>query len=171
LIVAGLLLAAPQRLGPGLCLGAALLALAVNDLRSGSLPDILTLPLLLAGIGWGIADHATVDHAAGALLGLAMLALPAFAYERLRGRAGMGWGDVKLAGAAGAWVGWESMPLVLLAAALFGIGAVLLRRLARGTSLSETLPFGPALATATWAIWLAAPDPSTSALLAQGLWQ
>ncbi len=78
-------------------------------------------------------------------------------YRRWRGQDGLGWGDVKLAAAAGAWVGWEAMPSMILIAALFGIAAVLLRRWLRKTSMEESIPFGPALAAATWVLWLVRP--------------
>ena len=75
-------------------------------------------------------------------------------YRRLRGREGMGLGDAKLLGAAGAWVGWQGLAGVLLIAAVTGLAtAVVLRR----TSLSDALPFGPFLALGIWLTWLYGP--------------
>lgn len=84
-------------------LGWTLLALAVIDRRHMILPDVLTLPLIPAGLavaaftpGGGIAHH-LIGVAAGA----ACLGAVAWAYWRFRGREGLGLGDVKLFAAAG----------------------------------------------------------------------
>jgi len=155
LVVASALAFAPERIWAGCALGWALLLLSLIDWQDGILPDLLTLPLaalglLASALGWA-------DSTIGALLGAALLAMPALIYRRLRGRDGLGWGDVKLAAASGAWLGWQAIPSMILAAALLGIAAVLLRRLLRKTSTAATIPFGPALAAATWILWLARP--------------
>lgn len=137
-------------------LAAVLALLSWIDIRSGLLPDYLTLPLLAAGLLHAAiaVGGVPVDAVVGAVLAASMLALPALLYRRVRGRDGMGWGDVKLAGAAGAWVGWAGVPGLVLIAALLGILAALLRRWIAATPLSAALPFGPALCIATMAIWL-----------------
>jgi len=155
LVGASALAFAPERIWSGCALGWTLLILSLIDWQDGLLPDLLTLPLtalglLASGLGWP-------DAAIGALVGAGLLAVPAMIYRRWRGRDGLGWGDVKLGAASGAWLGWPAMPSMILAAALFGIAAVLLRRWWRKTSTTETIPFGPALAAATWALWLARP--------------
>src|SRR4051812_36039934 len=69
-------------------LGATLLALALADLRSGILPDLLTLPLLLAGLavsGWREGGVPT-DAILGAVLGYGAFAGLAALYRRLRRR-------------------------------------------------------------------------------------
>ncbi len=138
-------------------LGWALLALAWIDAEHMRLPDILTLPLLLAGLAvtWWQDPDALPAHALGAAAGYISLSFTAFAYRRLRGREGIGLGDAKLLGAAGAWLGWQPLPWVVLLAALTGIGMALWLQL-RGATMTHTtaLPFGPCLAVATWAIFL-----------------
>ena len=86
-----------------------LLALAWIDWTHLRLPDVLTLPLLLAGLGATALldpDDAT-DHALAAAIGYAALRLVSFGYLKLRGREGLGAGDAKLLAAAGgvAWAG------------------------------------------------------------------
>jgi prepilin signal peptidase PulO-like enzyme (type II secretory pathway) len=66
----------------------------------------------------------------------------------------MGWGDVKLGAAAGAWLGWQWVPAMIVLAASLTITALLLRRLLTGLPVSAAIPFGPALAAATWLFWL-----------------
>ena len=90
-----------------------------------------------------------------AVLGLAFLALRAL-YLRIRGREGIGLGDVKLAAVAGAWLDWPMMPLAVELAALAGLLAYGLGLLAgrRRFSAAARLPFGLFFAPAIWFCWL-----------------
>ncbi len=138
-------------------LGWVLLALAWIDVEHMLLPDALTLPLLLAGLGgtlllqpWNITDHAL-----GAGLGYLAFRAVAAGYRLWRGRTGLGAGDAKLLAVAGAWLGWQALPWVVLAASLGGIAAAFIARLL-GHRVTRTMamPFGPFIAAATWLIWL-----------------
>ena len=139
-------------------LGWWLLALGWIDARSWLLPDLLTLPLVVAGLvaAWAFEPAGLAGRALGAALGYLALRAVALAYRALRGREGLGAGDAKLLAAAGAWVGARALPQVILLAALAGLLAALCLRLA-GTRLgpNSALPFGPFLALATWLVWLA----------------
>lgn len=139
--------------------GWVLLALAWIDAEWMLLPDVLTLPLLLAGLvaTWWFDGDEVSEHAVAAGLGWVALWLVALVYRRLRGRDGLGDGDAKLFGALGAWVGVAGLADVLLGAALAGLGwAGLLRLRGRALSATTALPFGPFLALAGWAVLLAA---------------
>jgi leader peptidase (prepilin peptidase)/N-methyltransferase len=134
--------------------------LAVIDWRHLMLPDVLTLPLIPAGIAaaWALAPDRLADHVIGAAAGFAFLALVAVLYRRFRGRHGIGLGDGKLFAAAGAWVGWQGLPSVLLLAAFAGLaGALVQARLAGGLDPERELPFGLYLAGALWLVWLYGP--------------
>ena len=138
--------------------GWALLALAWIDWDRFLLPDILTLPLIPAGLlatSWLEPEMAT-DHALAAVLGYAALRGLALLYRAIRRREGLGEGDAKLLAALGAWVGLANLPLVVLVAALAGLAAAGLMAL-RGAELRATtvLPFGPFLALAGWLVRLA----------------
>ena len=143
-------------------LGWTLLALAVIDIRALLLPDALTLPLIAAGLAaaYAIDPAELLDHAAGAAAGYAGFVLIELAYARLRGRAGLGRGDAKLLGAAGAWVSWSGLPFVVLLAALAALAATAVARLARrpgagaGAFAVNPVAFGPWLALGTWLVWL-----------------
>lgn len=144
-----------------LVLGWVLLALAWIDERHLVLPDVLTLPLIPAGllVAWGAAPASLPHHLLGAAAGYAGMAAVAVLYRRARGRAGLGEGDAKLFAAAGAWLSWEGLPSVLLIAGILGLvlalasGAAGRRRIAAETAV----PFGPALAGAFWLVWLFGP--------------
>jgi leader peptidase (prepilin peptidase) / N-methyltransferase len=138
-------------------LGWMLLTLAVCDARSFRLPDLLTLPLLLFGLGatWWLRPDAIGDHALAAALGYLAFRGVAALYRRLRGREGLGQGDAKLLAAAGAWLGLAALPNVVLGAAIAGLlFAALMALRGRSVSAKMRLPFGPCLAIATWITWL-----------------
>ncbi len=137
-----------------------LLTLAWIDLRRWLLPDLLTLPLIVAGLALAaVLDPETVlDRALGAALGYVALRAIGAVYRALRQHDGLGRGDAKLLGAAGAWVGAVALPQVILLAALAALLAAAALRLG-GVRLHarSALPFGPFLALATWTIWLGGP--------------
>ena len=138
-------------------LGWSLLALAWIDLDWFILPDVLTLPLLLGGLAatWLVEPDALADAALGAALGWGLFAAVAAGYRALRGREGLGGGDAKLLAAAGAWLGWQALPEVMLLAALAALGVAGMQSLRRGRAIDGMrLAFGPWLALATWLVWL-----------------
>ncbi len=144
----------------GSALGWALLALALIDARHLILPDSLTLPLVPAGllVAWVVDPGKLADHAFGAALGFAGIALIALVYRRLRGREGIGLGDAKLFAAAGAWVSWQGLPGVLLLAAASGLlGHLVAARLSGRGAGERELPFGPYVAAGVWLVWLYGP--------------
>ncbi len=155
---AGLWPGAAAGLWADCALGWTLLALAWIDAEHFLLPDLLTLPLVLAGLAWcwwsetaEWEQGALGGHALGAALGYGGLRAVALAYRALRGREGMGAGDAKLLGACGAWLGWAALPWVLLGAAVMGLAAAGTMQL-RGREVGRltALPFGPFLAAACW---------------------
>jgi leader peptidase (prepilin peptidase) / N-methyltransferase len=138
-------------------LGWWLLALAWIDARHWLLPDLLTLPLVIAGLVAALvtAPGELTSRALGAAAGYVFFRGLALLYRKLRGRDGLGQGDAKLLAAAGAWVGAPALPQVILIAAFAGLCAAGVMRVA-GVRLgaSSPLPFGPFLALAIWAVWL-----------------
>ncbi len=131
-----------------LYLAAVGIALAMIDIDLLRLPDALTLPSYPIGLALlGIA--AWVDNAPHAFVRalLGMVALAGFyALVWLVYPAGMGFGDVKLAGVVGlylAWLGWDQ--LVVGAFAAFVVGAVVSVAIvaARGGNRKTRVPFGP----------------------------
>jgi leader peptidase (prepilin peptidase) / N-methyltransferase len=134
----------------GLVLGLMLLRIAMVDAATRRIPDMLSLPLI--GLGLGLAalslTPALADRLIGAGTGFLVMAALGEAFFRWRHREGLGLGDAKLFGAAGAWLGWQALPLVLVLAS----GAALIWALVRR---QRSLAFGPWLALAFWLIWAA----------------
>ena len=155
--------------GPVLCLslglGWVLSILAVVDATTFRLPDVLTLPLALAGLVASLLlpGAPVLDHLAGAAVGWGGLAALAYLYRRLRGVEGIGLGDAKLLGAAGAWLGWAALPSVVMIACVGAFAWVVLlawrpRRSPAATPLAQLrIPFGAPLGLAIWIVWLHGP--------------
>ena len=138
-------------------LGWWLLAAAWIDAGTMLLPDVLTLPLVLAGLGeaWWLEREATLDRAEAAALAWLCLYALASVYRRLRGREGLGEGDAKLLAAGGAWVGLAALPWVMISGASLALCYAGTLRL-RGVALSDTtkIPLGPFLAAGIWLMWI-----------------
>lgn len=125
-----------------------LLLLAGIDSKYYLLPDNITLPLLWLGLL--LNTHALFVPLPQAVIGCAVgylsLGLAAYLFERYRGIAGLGQGDVKLFALFGAW--WGPVPLLylLLIASVSGavIGGVNILRAKQ--HYQQALPFGPYLA-------------------------
>lgn len=144
--------------------GLAMAAVAISDAKRFIVPDVLSLPAIPAGLlanGWlatgAPAYEVMLSNLAAALIGALCLLVVRQAYAVLRGREGLGLGDVKLAGVAGAWTGFAGLPLVLLLACLGAIAAILAARMRGKTDLTATtaVPLGATLAPAVWLVWLA----------------
>lgn len=129
-----------------------LLAMAVIDLRTQLLPDCLTLPLLWAGLVYQLLFQPLLLPAAvmGAITGYLVLWSLYWLFKLTTGKEGMGYGDFKLLAALGAWVGWQTLPLILIisagAGALFGLAWQFVDKSQRGMPM----PFGPFLAIGGW---------------------
>jgi prepilin peptidase CpaA len=95
-------------------LAATLITAAVTDLRSRRIPNLLTYPMMAAAL----ACHFAASGGAGVLFGLSGLALGIAVFIIPYAMGGMGAGDVKLMGAAGAALGANG---VLTAAIYTGV--------------------------------------------------
>ncbi len=150
---------APTRssVASSLMLGFALVWLSVIDLRTFRLPDMLTLPLLAAGVALsGYLQWDDVRWRVAAAIGAyASFAAIAWLYRYRRGIDGLGHGDAKLLAASAAWLGVDGVPLALLIACSAALSAAVAAVVAGRTLTAETrLPFGPFLAGGTWLVWL-----------------
>jgi leader peptidase (prepilin peptidase)/N-methyltransferase len=138
-------------------LGWFLVALAAFDLSVRRLPDILTLPLLVLGLGATtlLNEDLLIDHMIGVVAGFAILFGIAFVYRQLRNREGLGLGDAKLFAAAGAWLGWRGLAPALLIGTLTALLAIVIARaVGRTVDATSRVPLGAFLALGIWIIWL-----------------
>lgn len=140
--------------------GGGLVVLAFVDARTKLLPDALTLPLLWLGIVIQLfPETRTVGlemSIIGAVAGYLPLWLLAQAYRLIRGRDGLGMGDLKLLAAMGVWSGPFLLPQVLLLAALLAIAVFVMERVLRrsANSFHDERPFGPSIVAAYFIVLL-----------------
>ncbi len=130
----------------------ALVALTVTDLHTMYLPDDITLPLVWLGLLLSLkpvfADP--VSAIVGAAAGYLLLWSIYWAFKLATGKEGMGYGDFKLMGALGAWLGWQLLPQVVLLSAVVGAAVGMTLMAARKAEWSSKIPFGPYIAGAGW---------------------
>jgi leader peptidase (prepilin peptidase) / N-methyltransferase len=148
-VTAGLFAAAAYRFGAtadavvAAALLAVLVALTAIDLEHQIIPDVMTLPGILAG--------ALVNLATGrvpwleSLIGIAVGG-GVFAVIILASGGGMGGGDLKLGAMLGAFLGWKVVLLSIFVAVVMGgiLAAILITTGVR--SRKDPIPFGPFLA-------------------------
>lgn len=153
LIGAGSFWIAPGLTGlGGALLGWGLLALLALDAEHFWLPDALTLPLL--GLGLLLAPVPIEQRLLGAAIGGGSMLAVMLGFRALRGKDGMGLGDVKLTAALGAWLSPVLLPPLILVAALLGLLLAGLTWRRRGTGEALRLPFGACLSAAGFPMWL-----------------
>jgi leader peptidase (prepilin peptidase)/N-methyltransferase len=144
---------------------AIMVVLVFTDLRERILPDVVNFTGLAIGLVFSlftkptdgtalwIANHlfdypppapviSLVDAILGAAVGGGLLWLVSEAYFKLRGREGMGLGDVKMMLMAGAFLGAKRTLLTILAGSLLGSVLGLAVILARRKDAEYELPFG-----------------------------
>lgn len=131
-----------------LIFSAFLIIISFIDLHHKIIPDVISLPGILFGLALSFFfSHITwYDSLIGIIGGGGVLYLVAVLFERLAGKEGMGGGDIKLLAMIGAWMGWKSIPFVIIVSSLTGIvmggGSLLLGR----KGFQTKIPFGPFLA-------------------------
>ena len=129
---------------------AALLVISVIDARLQIIPNVISLPGIVVGFLFAaISGYITwLDSLLGILLGGGILYAVAGLYLFLRKKEGMGGGDIKLLAMLGAFLGWQSLPFIILASSLIG-SLIGLTAIALGKrSAAARIPFGPYLAGA-----------------------
>lgn len=135
------------------------------DLEHYILPDRVTIGGMIAGVVISVllpelhftASRVTalIRSGVGLAFGFGLLWLVAWLGELAFKKEAMGFGDVKLLGAIGAFFGWKSVLFTLLSASLFGsiigVGLIALGK----RQLQGRIPFGPflALGTLLWMFW------------------
>jgi len=129
---------------------AALIAITVIDLEHQIIPDVITLPGIVAGVLIGMGTGTWLDSLIGVLVGGGV-----FFVIILVQPGGMGGGDMKLGGMLGAFLGWKVLLFSLFVAVTLG-GALAIALLATGLrGRKDPIPFGPflALGGATGLLW------------------
>ncbi len=137
LLCALLFVAVLQKFGPTVSalaywtFSAALLALTFIDVQHFILPNGITYPLALIGLGasFFMPQTGLTQAAIGALAGFGLVVLINLLWYVVRKQQGLGFGDAGLMCAIGAFLGFKSLFFVFLAGSLQGLAAALLMHL------------------------------------------
>jgi leader peptidase (prepilin peptidase)/N-methyltransferase len=143
------------RLAAFLYLAAVSIALALIDLDTHRLPNKIVLPAYIVGavlLGAAALLAGDLERLLGAGIGLAAMWLAYFLMAILY-PGGMGFGDVKLAGVLGLFLGWLSWgPLIVGSFAAFLLGGVfaLVLLASKRVTRKGGIPFGPWMLAGAW---------------------
>ncbi|HWP85531.1 MAG TPA: prepilin peptidase [Terriglobia bacterium] len=154
--------------------GSLLIVLVMTDWQERILPDLINFPGMALGLMFAVvvpigdgsglwlaraaglerlplAAVSVLDSLLGALAGGGLLYVLGELYFRLRGRQGMGFGDVKMMAMVGCFLGPKLTFLTILLGSAGGsiIGLLLIAALRKGPDYE--LPFGTFLGVAAWA--------------------
>jgi leader peptidase (prepilin peptidase) / N-methyltransferase len=129
-----------------------LIALTMIDVDTQLLPDNITIPLLWLGlIANSFGLFTSLDSAVwGAIAGYLSLWSIYWLFKLLTNKEGMGYGDFKLLGALGAWLGWQMLLQIILLSSLVGAVIGISMIVINGRDKNIPIPFGPYLAVAGW---------------------
>lgn len=135
---------------------AALIVISFIDLDVRIVPDVISLPGIIAGLVFSVIGRylvgdpfelvpSPISSLIGILAGGGFLLALAWAYESFTGVEGMGGGDIKLLAMIGAFLGWPAIPLTLFFSSLGGSVVGLTAMLVKGVGRRYALPFAPFL--------------------------
>jgi len=121
----------------------------------GIVAGLLLSPLVPAMHGTTVWYLSLAYAALGAAVGFGLLWLVGFFGEKAFKKEAMGFGDVKLMGAVGAFLGWKAVLFTLVTASFLGSVVGLTLIALRRTQLQGRIPFGPylSLAALVWIFW------------------
>lgn len=138
---------------------AALIVISFVDLDVRIVPDVISLPGIVAGLLFSLLGYFLFDEALGTLpspvssligilTGGGFLLATAWLYEKVTGVEGMGGGDIKLLAMIGAFLGWPAIPVTLFVASLVGSIVGVATMVLTGAGRRLALPFAPFLCSA-----------------------
>jgi leader peptidase (prepilin peptidase) / N-methyltransferase len=148
----------------------ALFVVALVDYDWRLIPNLVTFPGMLVGFiaaSLVIPEVGWLSSLLGILIGCGVLFLTGYLYQLVRGREGVGMGDVWLLGMVGGFLGWQGVVFTLFFGALFGAFGGIIFAISGGAQAPEPVadpstepaesdvsilrtevPFGPFLAIA-----------------------
>ena len=121
-----------------------LVIITVVDIKHQIIPDVITLPGLVLGLVAGSYSIGYVNSFMGFLLGCGLFYLLA-----ILSNGGIGGGDIKYIAAAGAFVGWQKVLLIIFIGAVLGTFLGLFQIAFQKKTRKNIIPFGPLLSVAT----------------------
>ena len=135
-----------------------LVVLTFIDIEFRIIPDRFSignwiLSLLLVVFMFLKFDSQLGEYIWGGIFGFGVFFLIGYTYEKLKKVEGLGFGDVKMMGWLGTWLGFTGMPLLILSGSVLGLSVGLLVILKEKGNLKTAIPFGPFLALGAVIVW------------------
>ncbi|MHB8383645.1 MAG: prepilin peptidase [Candidatus Binataceae bacterium] len=158
---------------------AALFVVALIDYDWRLIPNLVTFPGMLIGfvlVTLFVPEVGLKSSLIGIFIGGGVLFLTGYLYELVRGREGVGMGDVWLLGMVGAFLGWPGVIFTLFFGSMLGAAGGIIFAMTGGQTIAPvaeptgdqveadasimqtTVPFGPFLAVAAGAFALFQPQ-------------
>ena len=138
----------------GVGLATLLLLISWIDFCSLRIPNILNIMLAVGGVFWQLFELSNVQilFQLGAAIVLAgVLYVVRHLYFKHSGKHGLGFGDVKMTGAAGIWIAPVNYPFFLFFSSFSGLIFALCMN---GINRGKMVAFGPFLAIGLYGTWL-----------------
>lgn len=124
-----------------------LLVITFIDIDHQIIPDTISIPGIPAGFiaSFVLPSLTYLDSLLGILAGGVSLFLVSWIYELIKGKSGMGGGDIKLLAMIGAFIGWKGVLFTIFISSAVGTltGIIIMLRTQKGLKLA--VPFGPFL--------------------------
>jgi leader peptidase (prepilin peptidase)/N-methyltransferase len=133
-------------------IAAALIAVIFIDLDHYIIPNAITLPGLVLGLALSIVAPSLGvgfwDALAGVVISGGLFWLIAEVYPRLRGKQGLGFGDVKLIAMLASLLGLSAALGIIFVGSVIGLAYGIPKLLIERKGFDTRIPFGPGLAIA-----------------------
>ncbi len=149
--------------GMAILLTLCLIVISLIDFDRQLIPDSIVLPLLWVGLlmslfhpqpGSEVLFIPSSDAIIGAAIGYLSLWSFYWIFKLATGKEGMGYGDFKLLGALGAWLGYQALFTIIMMSAVVGAVLGIALIVIRGRDRQVPMPFGPFLAAAGWLVMM-----------------
>lgn len=136
-------------------MGSIVISIAVFDLKSLRIPNVLNLALLLSGLMFWTFQFQTIPIFPTIIctVSFGVFCVLRWGHYRASGRIGMGFGDVKMLGASGAWVSPFNLPFLLMAASGTALIYVLFLWFSGADVKSLKVPFGVFIGLGLFLTW------------------
>ncbi|UCD18376.1 MAG: prepilin peptidase [Candidatus Zixiibacteriota bacterium] len=134
-------------------LASVLVTIIFIDVEFQIIPDMLTIPGIVVGLGVSILPSGIGITSAliGLLVGGGVLYLIAILGDLLFRKDSMGGGDIKMTAMLGAFLGWQKIVLIFFAGALIGLViSIIVMFFSKKVRSTRVIPFGPFLAAAAF---------------------
>jgi leader peptidase (prepilin peptidase)/N-methyltransferase len=132
-------------------LSSSLLAIFFIDLDFQIIPDAITIPGMLLGLGlsWLPGGIGILSSIIGLLVGGGSLYVMAIIGDLIFKKDSMGGGDIKMTAMLGAFLGWQQMLFIFICSSLIGlVVSLIIMTFSKRLRQTRIIPFGPFLALA-----------------------